>query len=167
MGLTDDGFARIVQPHLDAAFNLARWLMRDPAAAEDVVQDSMLRALRYLPSFRGGSARAWVLQIVRNTALDALKQRGVTVAGPADGCDIADTAPDPEESLARAEGVAQLDQALARLPPELRACLVMREMEDMSYKEIALACGVPVGTVMSRLWRARQMLSDATGMESP
>jgi RNA polymerase sigma-70 factor, ECF subfamily len=162
-------FDRVILPHLDAAYNLALWLVRDRAAAEDIVQDAFLRALQYFPSFRGGDGRAWVLQIVRNTTYSALKtRRAVTEvslgsgAGEADGegfgLDVPDPGPDPEATLAKCQDLALLDAALDALPIELRECLVLRELEQLSYKDIAQITQVPIGTVMSRLWRARQML---------
>jgi RNA polymerase sigma-70 factor (ECF subfamily) len=160
-------FARLALPHLDAAYNLARWLLRDPVAAEDVVQDAMLRALTYFASFRGTNARAWLLQIVRNAAHDRLaagaRAREVPLM-PFDDEDEApvhepaDPADDPEAALSRRQDRAALGEALAALPVELRECLVLRELEEMSYRDIAQVTGVPVGTVMSRLWRARRAL---------
>ncbi len=167
-------FERVVLPHLDAAHNLARWLVGDAALAEDIVQDSAMRALSYFGSYRGGDARAWFLRIVRNlsyTALAARQRAGTTsLDGGADdehpALQVPDPADDPETRLARGERVARLHQALAALPPELRECLVLRELEELSYKDLAHVTGVPVGTVMSRLWRARQALmnSQAEGL---
>jgi RNA polymerase sigma-70 factor (ECF subfamily) len=159
-------FELAVLPHLDAAYNLARWLMRDPAAAEDVTQDAILRALTYFPSFRGEDGRAWLLQIVRNTAWSRLKScpagRDIPLGG-ADGAgggmEVADPGPGPEAALARRQDAARLEAALAALPAELRECLVLCELERLSYKDIARITGVPIGTVMSRLWRARKALS--------
>jgi RNA polymerase sigma factor (sigma-70 family) len=163
-------FEQIVMPHLDSAYNLARWLMRDATLADDVVQDAVLRALTYFASYKGGDARAWLLRIVRNSAHVVLASRRrngttslddarLTVDGEHIVMEIADPADDPEATLARSEGFARLDQALAALPAELRECLVLHELEELSYKEIALITGVPIGTVMSRLWRARQALA--------
>ena len=156
-------FEQVVLPHLDAAYNLARWLTRDAAAAEDIVQDACLRALQYFSSFRGGDGRAWLLQIVRNTTYAALKKQrpGLNVSlddddGP--GMDVTDAAPDPEAAFALTQDLARLDSALAALPAELRECLVLCELEQLSYKDIARVTEVPIGTVMSRLWRARQLL---------
>jgi len=160
-------FARLALPHLDAAYNLARWLLRDPVAAEDAVQDALLRALTYFASFRGGNPRAWLLQIVRNTALDRLAAVARAREVPLVAFDDADETPvtepvdpadDPEAALSRAQDRAALGTALAALPAELRECLVLRELEEMSYRDIAQVTGVPVGTVMSRLWRARRAL---------
>ena len=157
-------------PHLDAAHNLARWLVRDPSIAEDVVQDAYERAYKYFTSFRGGSGQAWLLQIVRNAAYSALKAQGrrmeVSLSGGTraddeDGVDmdIPDSSPDPEGTLARRQDLATLDEALNALPVEWRECLILREVETLSYKEMALIMEVPIGTVMSRLARARQALN--------
>jgi RNA polymerase sigma factor (sigma-70 family) len=162
-------FERVVLPHLDAAHNLARWLVRDATLAEDVVQDAILRALGYFGSYRGGDARAWLLRILRNTAYDVLAARRRNRTTSLDGgagpnaeaepaLQVADPTADPEAILAGHEGRAALGQALAALPVELRECLVLRELEELSYKQVAQVTGVPVGTVMSRLWRARQAL---------
>ena len=157
-------FARIALPHLDAAYSLARWLVRDPAAAEDVVQDAMVRALDYFASFRGENPRAWLLRIVRNVALTRLEQGGRVrteslEAEPGGAHEhIADAAPDPEVVVAHSEDMTQLEQMLGALPADLRECLVLREIEEMSYRDIARVTGVPVGTVMSRLFRARERL---------
>ena len=166
-GTTD--FERVVLPHLNAAHNLARWLVSDATLAEDVVQDAAVRAFRYFGSYRGGDARAWLLQIVRNlayTALAARSRAGTTSLdnGVVDANEehpamqVPDPRDNPEAALVHTEGVARLNQALAALPIELREALVLRELEELSYKEIAQVTGVPIGTVMSRLWRARQAL---------
>jgi RNA polymerase sigma factor (sigma-70 family) len=162
-------FEAAVLPHLDSAHNLARWLVRDASLAEDVVQDAVLRALSHFSSFRGGDARAWLMQIVRNVAYNALASRQrraeTPICAEAQDCidtppalSIADPAEDPEAALTRRQDLVQLEQALAALPVELRECLVLRELEELSYKDIAHVTGVPIGTVMSRLWRARQAL---------
>jgi RNA polymerase sigma-70 factor (ECF subfamily) len=155
-------FEQAALPHLDAAYNLARWLVRDPVLAEDVVQDAIVRALTYFRSFRGGSARAWLLQIVRTTAYDRLAERRGEAARESDtdmaDLDVADPAEGPEAAMARKQGAEEVNRALASLPPELRECLVLRELEELSYREIGRVLGVPIGTVMSRLWRARQAL---------
>jgi RNA polymerase sigma-70 factor (ECF subfamily) len=151
-------FERQVLPHLDAAYNLARWLVRDPATADDVVQEAMLRALRFHADLRG-EAKPWLLQIVRNVAYAAMTRRNPPRAE--DAADPADPADDPEAALAHRQGMQQLDRSLAALSAELRECLVLRELEELSYKEIAQVTGVAIGTVMSRLWRARQALREA------
>lgn len=157
-------FARVALPHLDAAYNLARWLVRDAAAAEDVVQDAMVRALAYFASFRGENARAWLLRIVRNVALTRLEQRARLQEVPLDAEPggahehLAGGTPDPEAALAHSEDMSKLERMLRALPPDLRECVVLRELEDLSYRDIARITGVPVGTVMSRLYRAREKL---------
>jgi len=165
----DGNFEQVMLPHLDAAYNLARWLVRDPSIAEDVVQDAYERACKYFAAFRGGSGRAWLLQIVRNAAYSTLKvQRrrmqvslsSGTRAADEDGVemDIPDSSPDPEATLAQRQDLAALDDALNALPVGWRECLILREVEDLSYKEMARIMDVPIGTVMSRLARARQAL---------
>jgi RNA polymerase sigma-70 factor (ECF subfamily) len=163
----NDSFEAVVLPHLDAAHNLARWLMRDAIAAEDVLQEAMLRALTYFPSFRGINPRAWLLQIVRNTAYGSLKlDRGArlvplaTSAEDADGfgLDLPSPEDDPETSLIKSRDRCRARTLIAALPVELRETLVLRELEELSYKEIAEVTQAPLGTVMSRLWRARQSL---------
>lgn len=165
---TRRSFEQVVLPNLDAAYSLARWLVRDAHLAEDVVQDAVLRGLTYFASFRGGDSRAWLMRIVRNTAYTALaaRQRAQRRTEPLEeGGEaphaVPDPAADPERALAEAQGAGLLAQALESLPPELRECLVLKELEELSYKEIAQVTGVPVGTVMSRLWRARQQLMAA------
>jgi RNA polymerase sigma-70 factor (ECF subfamily) len=162
-------FEWVVLPHLDAAYNLARWLVRDPTLAEDVVQDAALRALRYFASFRGGDGRAWILLIVRNTAYEHLKKLSarteVSLGGATDQADAAgfgmavpDPGPDPEAQYAGLQDRERLTSALAALPIEQRECLVLFELEQLSYKDIARITQVPIGTVMSRLSRARSAL---------
>lgn len=162
---SDNVFAAVALPHLDAAFNLARWLTGSRADAEDVVQEAMVRALTYFPTYRGGSSRAWILQIVRNTAYRALESRRGerrvehTIADDADGIEgIPDPAVDPERALILSDDLGRMDALIERLPPELRETLVLRELEELSYREIALITSAPIGTVMSRLWRARRLL---------
>ena len=152
-------------PHLDAANNLARWLTRDPAAADDVVQDAMLRAYRAFDGFRGEDAKPWLLTIVRNcyrTALDQ-KRRRAQVPLPeeeGEGVPIVADGPNPEQAAITSNLSRRVDQMIATLPEEFRETLVLREMEDLSYREIADITGAPIGTVMSRLARARALLRE-------
>ena len=166
----DSAFVALVETHLESACNLARWLVRDPVLADDVVQDAMLRALKYFPGFRGENARAWVLQIVRNVALTRLQKGSKGVASDVVAEVELETAAlfvagdarqEPEATLMREEDERLVQKLLARLPVELRECLVLREIEELSYKEIARIIDVPVGTVMSRLWRGRKLLAEA------
>jgi RNA polymerase sigma-70 factor (ECF subfamily) len=160
-------FAAVALPHLDAAYNLARWLTGSAHEAEDVVQEAMMRALTYFPSFRGENARAWVLRIVRNAAYSALKARAgerwlpLADADDETGVALVDPGDDPEAALIKARGLDRLDTLLERLPPELRETLVLRELESLSYRDIAQVTGAPIGTVMSRLWRARRLVAQA------
>jgi len=161
-----------VLPHLDAAYNLARWLMRDGEAAEDVLQEAMVRALTYFASFKGINPRAWLLQIVRNTAYGSMAlNRGVETVPIAEESDeaiaveLVSSDDDPETALLRTRESRQVRALVAALPVELRETLVLREFEEFSYKEIAEATQTPIGTVMSRLWRARQLLAQAVAAE--
>jgi len=156
-------FRELAAAHLESAYNLARWLVRDRALADDVVQDAMLRALRYYHGFRGENARAWLLQIVRNVAMTRLKRGGEEAVGDANSASAAmQIAHDgPETALMRQDEQRLLHDLLDRLPVELRECLVLREIEELSYKEIARVVGAPIGTVMSRLWRGRKLLVQA------
>ena len=155
-------FERLVMPHLDAAHNLARWLTRDPADADDVTQEAILRALRFFDGFDGGEdARPWLLAIVRNSCLDWLR-RNRPAAMIADGeavLERLETGGDnPEQAALRQDEGRLVDRAVAALPLEFREVIVLREFEDLSYKEIAVITGIPMGTVMSRLARARALL---------
>ena len=170
----DSAFAAVALPHLDAAHNLARWLTGNAEEAQDVVQEAMVRALTYFPGFRGENARAWILQIVRNSAYAALKARGAARAVPlaeeaddAGALQLADPGDDPEVALIRTRERQRLDALIGRLPVELRETLVLRELEEMPYRDIARVTGAPIGTVMSRLWRARRMLVRAAKGTSP
>ena len=161
-------FEAEVLPCLDAAYSLARWLVRDEHAAEDVVQDAYLRALRYYGSFRGGDARPWLLGIVRNCCYSwfARQKRSREIecdiedadAPSLDGQDRAET---PETLLMQKLERAQVTAAIAALPVPFREVLVLREIEELSYEDIAQALEIPKGTVMSRLSRARRMLCAA------
>jgi RNA polymerase sigma-70 factor, ECF subfamily len=157
-------FEAAMLPHLDAAHNLARYLMRDASAAADAVQDAYLRALRHFGGWRGGDARAWLLAIVRNVCRStrAGGDGGVEFDEALHSGDIADE--NPAAELDRRVARETLEQALERLPAEFREVIVLRELEGLSYKEIADVTGVPVGTVMSRLSRARERLRHAVGV---
>jgi len=154
-------FRDVVLPHLDEGWRLARWLV-GPEDAEDVVQDAAIRALGALAGPAPGKPRAWWLAIVRNTALThARKRRGQNFgrSDEADAAGAADPSPDAEAALiAQGEG-ARVREALARLPPLLREALMLREIEEMNYREIAAVTAAPLGTVMSRLARARAALA--------
>lgn len=158
-------------PHLDAAYNLARWLTGDAHEANDVAQEAMLRAFRFFDSFQGEDPRAWLLKIVRNTYYthwrrtrardESLEFEEELHSFPdADSplaCGRADE--NPEDFLSRKQQAHRVDAALERLPVEYREALVLRELEDLSYQEIADALDIPIGTVMSRISRARKLLA--------
>ena len=155
-------FKELVLPHLDAAYNLARWLARDANDAEDVVQDACMRALRYIASLSGNDARAWFLTIVRNSFYDWCKRNRPSEIAHDDG-EAIDSAVDrdalsPEQALLRNAETKVLNDAIAALPVAYREILILRELEDLSYKEMARIADIPIGTVMSRLARARALL---------
>jgi len=156
-------FEALALPHIDAAYNLARWLSRSPADADDVVQEAMLRAFRAFDGFRGEDVRPWLLAIVRNCwrsrAAD-VRRRAHAPLPAEDDRPLAFDGPDPEAEAARASDRRRLDVLIAELPEDFREVLILREMEDMSYREIAAATGAPIGTVMSRLARARGLLKE-------
>jgi RNA polymerase sigma-70 factor (ECF subfamily) len=160
------GFEALVLPCLDAGFNLARWLLRDEAAAEDVVQEASLRALRYFHSLRGQEAKPWFLGIVRNacfTHLEERRGRGAQTGFEEDALerlqwDAGLTAPDASHGVEQSRTQAMVDAAIRALSPPLREVIVLRELEGMDYAQIAQVAGVPIGTVMSRLSRARERL---------
>ena len=165
MNDSNSRFEAEVLPCLDAAYNLARWLVRDEHVAEDVVQDSYLRAFRYFGSFRGGDARPWVLGIVRNVCYSWFAQQKRTQEvefniedADAPNMDSQDRVQTPETLLLQKVERAQVTAAISRLPIPFREVLVLREIEDLSYEDIAQVLGIPKGTVMSRLSRARRML---------
>jgi RNA polymerase sigma-70 factor, ECF subfamily len=147
--------------HLDAAYNLARWLMRSETEAEDVVQDAYLRAIRHFGAFRNGDGRAWLLAIIRNSCYDRLKQ-GRANGRNEDFDEAVHSAgrqtPNPETALLLSERTELVRKAMTELPAHYREVLVLRELEQLSYREIADIAGIPIGTVMSRLTRARQQL---------
>jgi RNA polymerase sigma-70 factor (ECF subfamily) len=165
-------------PHLDAAYNLARRLARPPLDADDIVQEAMLRAFRAFETFRGADMKPWLLSIVRNCHLTAVgqKRRGRDVPLPSDAelgpedRGLIEGGPDPEASAIQNQQGRQLSAIIDRLPAEFREVLVLREMEDMSYRDIAQITGAPIGTVMSRLARARALLRQTwlgSGQEAP
>jgi len=149
-------------PHLDAGHNLARWLTRDASDAEDVVQDACLRALKYIDAVHGGEARAWFLTVVRHAFYDWCRRNRpaeiVDDEGHALELAVDEHAVDPEQAALRRSESRALADAVAELPLAFREVLILREFEDLSYKEIARIANIPVGTVMSRLARARSML---------
>jgi RNA polymerase sigma-70 factor (ECF subfamily) len=152
-------FEQLVLPHLDAAFNLARWILRGRADAEDVAQEATLRALRFFRGFHGGDARSWLLQIVRNSCYTWLeKNRPMELAVEFDEELFPQSAVTPESLAIAADKRERLTRALEDLPPRFREVLVLRELEGCSYKEIATITAMPIGTVMSALARARQRL---------
>nr|WP_322046916.1 RNA polymerase sigma factor [Paraburkholderia sp. J67] len=160
-------FQALALPHLDAAYNLARWLSRNPGDAEDIVQDAFLRAFRFFDSFRGDDARPWLLAIVRRVWYDEWRRRaGAQEVAQFD--ELRDDLPpegwetgsvDPQALAIRAEDARHVHEALRRLPVEYREVLVLRELEELDYREIATVIDVPMGTVMSRLARARKRLA--------
>ena len=154
-------FERTVLPHLRAAYNLARWLTRNDEDAQDVVQEACLRAFRFFGGFRGGDSKAWLLAIVRNACYTG-RHRGrapeSTVAFDEQIHDVGDDAPGPEGLLLQQASRQMLVEALAELPVEFREAVVLREVEGLSYREMAEVTQLPIGTVMSRLSRARTRL---------
>jgi RNA polymerase sigma-70 factor (ECF subfamily) len=155
------GDMALLVEHLDAAHNLARWLMRNETEAEDLVQEAYLRAISHFAGFRGGDGRAWLLTIVRNTCYNRLRRKGAS--GQNTDFDEAlhsagRQAPNPETVLLLAERTELVRKSLAELPADYREVLVLRELEQLSYREIANIAEIPLGTVMSRLSRARQQL---------
>ena len=158
-------FEAKVLPYLDDAYSLARYLVRDEHDAQDIVQDAAVRAFRHIAAHRGDDARAWLLSIVRNccyTWLSAQKADHTRRAEPGAELDVADPRGADDLALHRSEQ-ARVQSALARLPLELREVVVLRELEELSYREISDIAGVPMGTVMSRLSRARARLTAMLG----
>jgi RNA polymerase sigma-70 factor, ECF subfamily len=162
-------FEEVVLPHLDAAYNLARWLTRNTQDAEDVVQEAYLRAFRFFSGFHGGNARTWLLTIVRNTCYSWLeKNRSHEAAAAFDEqvhTDIVESE-DPETLLLRKANAQSLQETLEELPTTFREVLVLVEMEGLPYKQVAEMLGIPVGTVMSRLARARRRLRECLCRDS-
>jgi RNA polymerase sigma-70 factor (ECF subfamily) len=157
-------FEQVVLPHLDAAYNLARWLTRNEQDAQDVVQEACLRAFRFFPDYRGGDARAWLMKIVRNTCYSWLR----TNRPLQDAAEFDETlfppdsrVPNPEEVVLQNDRGTLVRKAMEELPSNIRELPILREIEGMSYREIADITGIPAGTVMSSLSRARGRLRQA------
>lgn len=161
MGVITENCEEALLPHLDAAYNLARWLTRDERDAEDVVQEAYLRALKHFDTFKGGDARPWLLKIVRNTFYTWIQRNRFSEATPFDEeADIlVSDAPGPEMLLEKQEHQRLVRRALRRLPTEFREVIILREFEELSYQQIADTVQIPLGTVMSRLARARRRLA--------
>jgi RNA polymerase sigma-70 factor (ECF subfamily) len=165
-------FEEVLLPLMDDAYTLARYLTRDPHDAQDAVQEAYLRALRYFGSYRGGDARAWFLTIVRHCCYTLRRRRQLgPELGPQAAADAADAVEAPPAYAADARALERDDRAavaraLAGLAPEFREALVLRELQGLSYREIARVVGVPIGTVMSRLARARRRVQDMLGLTS-
>jgi RNA polymerase sigma-70 factor (ECF subfamily) len=152
-------FEAVVTPHLDAAYTLARYLTRDADDARDIVHDACLRALRYIGGFRGENARGWWLAIVRSRCAEWFRERGRDALM----VEFDEAAHTPEAAVGSGDDHESLYAAVDALPPVLREVIVLREVLGLSYREIAGVSGVPIGTVMSRLSRARDRLRDALG----
>jgi len=170
-------FEEVALPYLDAAYNLARWLTRNDADAADVLQEAMLRALTYFDGYRGENGKAWLLTIVRNTCFRWLERNRPAMVTPfsaeveaeVDAVQArpgAEAPPDPEAQLLMKRDAALLNELIGELPPLYREIVVLREMEELSYREIADVLGVPIGTVMSRLARARGLIKDGWSRRS-
>jgi len=163
-------FEEIVLPHLDAAYNLARWLVRNGTEAEDLVQEAYLRAWKGFDGFRGADGRGWLLKIVRNTCYTWLREnrrQELAVEFNEDLHSEDTEVAEPERLLAEKSSRQTLEKALQELPAEFREAIVLRELEGLSYKEIGDIAGVPIGTVMSRLARARARLQLCLAPQAP
>ena len=161
MRMPSQRFDETILPHLNAAYNYARWLTRNDAEAEDVVQDACVRAMRFFDSFRGDDARSWLMAIVRNTWYTRVARHApVTELNPmaTPAHEPVDDALDPEALLLQQDAVERVRDGLDQLPVDFREVIVLREIEGLSYKEIAAVINAPIGTVMSRLARARERL---------
>jgi RNA polymerase sigma-70 factor (ECF subfamily) len=160
-------FESLALPHLDAAYSLARWLTHNDQDAQDVVQEAAMRAMRYIGGFRGDSARAWLLQIVRHTCYSWMKENRPAEKVAFDGDDDAwqnvpaPASDEPHSVAMRKADRLQINDAIAALPIPFREVLVLRELEDLSYSDIARIADIPLGTVMSRLARARGLMRDS------
>ncbi len=160
-------FESLALPHVDAAYNLARWLTHNDQDAQDVVQEALMRALRYMARFHGDNARPWLLQIVRHACFSWLRENRPAERTYLDDADdslhaIAAPAADEPHSVAQRKAERrEINQAIAALPIPFREVLVLRELEDLSYNDIARIAEIPIGTVMSRLARARGLMREA------
>lgn len=165
MGMTVQGFEEVALPHLNAAYNLARWLTRNDRDAEDVVQEAFLRAFQHFHSFQGGDARPWLLAIVRNTYYTWIRHNRADLRTEIDDGNYIEMSDgsDPEMQLVREADKQMLRRALEKLPADFREIIVLREFEELSYKQIADVVEIPLGTVMSRLARARRRLGEILG----
>lgn len=163
----DETFDEVVLPHLDAAYRLARWLLRNEHDAEDVVQEASLRALRYFRTFTGGNGRAWFLSIVRNLCHGWRGDRPAVPTDPFDEEQHSGAQPsfDPEALALHQDDVRLIERAMSHVPDRFRELLVLRELKGLSYRELADVMAVPIGTVMSSLSRARQALRGALDHE--
>jgi len=161
-------FRELIAPHIDAAYSLARYLARDSVAAEDIAQEALLKAYRNIDALRGGEVKPWLMAIVRNAYFDwRRRDNSRTVTGPAADLAMAETPAEDtsaEDVLIRQGDVAALRAAIEAIPEPFREALVLRDLEELSYREIAEVTGVPMGTVMSRLARARRMLGERMGV---
>ena len=161
-------FDEVVLPHIDAGYRLAHWLMRNEHDAEDVVQDATLRAFRYFRTFTGGDGRAWFLRIVRNTCCGWHGLRGRTMADPFDEESHSHLQPPttPETLLLQTDDASRVARALSQLSARARELLRLRELEGLTYREVAEAMDIPIGTVMSGLARARAAFRQALASEA-
>ncbi len=166
----NERFAAVVLPHLDDAYALARWLCGNGADAEDIVQEACLRALKGIEQYAGGNARAWLLSITRNTAFTWLarnRPKALQPAGDFEAEALSDHAATPEEALIEKSEARALEAAIAALPPPYKETFLLRDVSALSYREIGELTGAPVGTVMSRLARARRHLITVLGKAGP
>src|SRR5579859_2270331 len=160
-------FEDVVLVHLDTAYNLARWLTGSDHDAQDVVQDACVRAFRAFEQFRGADGRGWLLTIVRNVSFTLTSGRKKQMELDEETHEVVDREIDPQVIVSRAADARRVREAIELLPEDLRTAIVLREMEGMSYKEIAAVAGVPIGTVMSRLSRGRERLAGLLAEEEP
>ena len=161
-------FRELIAPHIDAAYSLARYLARDTTAAEDIAQEALLKAYRNLDSLRGAEVKPWLMAIVRNAYFDwRRRDNGRTVTGPVAEVAMAETPAEQasaEDALIRQGDVAALRRAIETIPEPFREALVLRDLEELSYRQVAEITGAPLGTVMSRLSRARRLLGERLGV---